>query len=127
VDKLAFEVVGDKDSDRKFVVGVMGTSVTAGHDNWYRPVIPSCGAGNLIQVLMLTLCSPLPPVHTTAARFNESWSAVLGQWLEPALGAAGVASEVRHADKRKREHGRLPPSFDVKLFSFLAFLSTVLV
>jgi hypothetical protein len=36
VDKVALELLAEKPSERRFVVGVMGTSVTAGHDNWFN-------------------------------------------------------------------------------------------
>jgi hypothetical protein len=36
VDKFALELLAEKPSERRFVVGVMGTSVTAGHDNWFN-------------------------------------------------------------------------------------------
>jgi len=62
VDKFTLELLAEQPADRNFVVGVMGTSVTAGHDNW----------------------------------FNESWAQVLGQWLSPTFGAAGVGVNVRN-------------------------------
>jgi len=62
VDKFTLELLAEQPAERNFVIGVMGTSVTAGHDNW----------------------------------FNESWAQVLGQWLNPTFGAAGVGVDVRN-------------------------------